>query len=96
MAERGAPLGNQNARQGKIWRDTLRRALLAEDGKHLRAIADALVMKAASGDVPAIKEIGDRLDGKAEQAVELSGPEGGPVETHTSISILPVSVKADG
>jgi hypothetical protein len=41
-----------------------------EDGKdRLRAVADALVTKAMSGDVPAIKEIADRLDGKVPQAV---------------------------
>lgn len=67
----GAPLGNQNAKEGRIWRDTLRRALLAEDGKHLRRIADALVAKASEGDVPAIKEIGDRIDGKVAQPVGL-------------------------
>ncbi len=77
----GAPFGNQNAKEGRIWRDTLRRALLAEDGKRLRAIADALVSKAEEGDVPAIREIGDRLDGKVAQSVEMTGADGGPVET---------------
>ncbi len=41
----------------------------AEGGDKLRAVADALVKKAISGDVPAIKEIADRLDGKVPQAV---------------------------
>lgn len=27
----------------------------------------------------AIKELGDRLDGKAVQAIEASGPDGGPL-----------------
>jgi hypothetical protein len=35
----------------------------------LRAVADALCYKAMSGDVQAIKEIADRLDGKVPQAV---------------------------
>lgn len=35
----------------------------------LRAVADALVDKAISGDVQAIKEIADRLDGKVPQAL---------------------------
>lgn len=38
-------------------------------GTRLRAVADALVDKAIGGDVPAIKEIADRLDGKVPQAV---------------------------
>ena len=40
-----------------------------EGGDKLRAVADALVTKAISGDVPAIKEIADRLDGKVPQAL---------------------------
>lgn len=41
----------------------------AEGGDKLRKVADALVEKAMTGDVPAIKEIADRLDGKVPQAV---------------------------
>jgi len=38
-------------------------------GTKLRAVADALIAKAMSGDVPAIKEVADRIDGKVPQAV---------------------------
>ena len=41
----------------------------ADGGNKLRAVADALVTKAISGDVPAIKEIADRIDGKVPQGV---------------------------
>lgn len=44
-----------------------------DGGDKLRAVAEALVEKAISGDVPAIREIADRLDGKASQAIEHSG-----------------------
>ncbi len=48
-----------------------------EDGKDkLRGVADALVAKALTGDVPAIREIGDRLDGKVPQALVGEGPDG--------------------
>ena len=40
-----------------------------KEGENLRAVADALVEKAKTGDVQAIKEIADRLDGKVPQAV---------------------------
>lgn len=40
----------------------------------LRAVADALVEKAINGDVQAIKEVADRLDGKVPQG--LIGGEG--------------------
>jgi hypothetical protein len=35
----------------------------------LREVADALVREAITGNVPAIKEIADRLDGKVPQAL---------------------------
>lgn len=73
----GAPLGNTNFKDGKIWRDAIKRAVLADDGKRLRAIAEKLLDKASEGDVAAIKELGDRIDGKAAQAVMLAGDEGG-------------------
>lgn len=38
-------------------------------GTRLREVADALVLKALTGDVAAIKEVADRLDGKVPQAV---------------------------
>ena len=41
----------------------------------LRAAADALMLKAMLGDVPAIKEVADRLDGKVPQAVIGGGEE---------------------
>ncbi len=43
-----------------------------EGGNKLRAVADALVKKAIEGDVPAIREIGDRIDGKVPQGVDAS------------------------
>ena len=44
------------------------------------AIAEQLAKKALAGDIPAAREIADRAEGKARQAMEVSGPEGGPVE----------------
>lgn len=38
-------------------------------GTKLRAVADALIDKAISGDVQAIKEVADRIDGKVAQAI---------------------------
>lgn len=38
-------------------------------GTKLRAVADALITKAISGDVQAIKEVADRIDGKVAQAI---------------------------
>lgn len=54
----------------KPWREALDRAIAQSDGKKLRAMAEALIKQALKGDVSALKEIGDRLDGKAVQQVE--------------------------
>jgi hypothetical protein len=75
----GAPVGNKNATKNKAWEEALRRALLAEDGKKLRSLADKLIERAEAGDVTALKEIGDRIDGKPSQSLEHSGPDGEPL-----------------
>lgn len=79
----GAPVGNQNARKGK-WSEAVDAAVHVEDPitrrRRIHAIADRLVGMAESGDLGAIKEVGDRLDGKAAQGLQLTGAEGGPVE----------------
>ncbi len=41
-------------------------------GNKLRLVAEQLVTKAISGDVVAIKEVADRLDGKAQQTVDVN------------------------
>lgn len=60
----------------------------AEGGTKLRAVADALVTKAIAGDVAAIKEVGDRLDGKVMQQVELSGDPENPVASRVEMVIV--------
>ena len=69
MAERGGQPGNKNATKNRLWEETLRRALLAEDGKKLRSVAEMLIKRAQEGDVQALKEIGDRIDGKPTQVI---------------------------
>lgn len=68
----GAPVGNKNATKNKPWADALNRAIVQSDGAKLRAIADRLIEKAAEGDIQAIKELGDRLDGKAIQTTDMN------------------------
>ena len=64
----GRPIGSQNRQ--KPFTDALRVALLSGGGRRLRAIADKLAEKAEQGDLQAIQQIGDRLDGKPSQAIE--------------------------
>ena len=53
----------------KPFREALRMEIAAagDDFKALRRVAQALLTKAESGDVGAIKEVADRLDGKVAQ-----------------------------
>lgn len=79
----GAPFGNDNRHKGRIWRDAILEAMdqrAKSDRKEaLRRVADKLVAAAMEGDVTALKEIGDRVEGKSLQAVEHSGPDGGAI-----------------
>lgn len=75
MSGVGAPYGNNNAGKNKPWADAIRRAVLA--GGKLDKLANAIIKAAEAGDMAAMKEIGDRIDGKVTQTV--SG-ENGPIE----------------
>lgn len=60
----------------KPWKDALALALNERDAegvKMLRRVAEACVKAAIDGDVAAMKEIGDRMDGKATQPIDVSG-----------------------
>ena len=74
MKSGGKP-GNQNAANGKDWKEAIRYALAnyeddgIERGHVPREIARVVVKRALEGDMYAIREIGDRLDGKPTQAI---------------------------
>ena len=64
----GAPKGNKNStREKRVWGKIVKKLAIQEDYKKLHAVANALYAKAEDGDIAAIKELGDRLDGKAMQ-----------------------------
>lgn len=69
----GAPLGNRNQSKTKPWADAIRRALARREksgkGADLNRLAEALLDRAGEGDLTALREIGDRLDGKPAQAI---------------------------
>jgi hypothetical protein len=75
MAESGGQPGNQNATKGAEWRQALKRALSHKSGKTYREGLDEVAVKvvdaACSGDVPAWREIADRMDGKPAQSVSV-------------------------
>lgn len=72
----GAPLGNKNAANAKIWTQAIKRALARRGGNiegGLNDIADQFIEAVAQGDAWAIKELGDRLEGKPAQTQILEG-----------------------
>lgn len=83
MASRGNP-NPTGSKPDKLMRDALMVALKREakdaEGQKttkLALIADKLVDLAAAGDVQAIKEVADRVDGRPAQAIV--GPDGGSI-----------------
>lgn len=81
MAPKKGSTNNPNgSKPDKLITDAIRLALNHEakgaDGKptkKLFILAEKLVDKAADGDIQAIREVLDRLEGKAHQSIEHSG-----------------------
>jgi hypothetical protein len=79
VALTGGQPGNQNAAKGRIWANAINRALAhrskASQKDAIDELAGILLDKCAEGDLAALKELGDRLDGKPHQSsdVALSG-----------------------
>ena len=74
----GAPLGNQNSsKSNRLFGETIKRIVTQSKGEVARKIAEALILKAQDGDISAIREFADRVDGKVVQQIdqntELSG-----------------------
>lgn len=73
-----APKGNKNAVKGREWFEALRYALAnyedndVKRGQALKRIGKKLIEQALAGDMAAIKEIGDRIDGKAVQVIDAT------------------------
>lgn len=65
-----APIGNTNAAKGKAWFDAIRKECVQRDA--LAKIAKVVVDKAIEGEQWAVREIGDRLDGKPAQSVDTT------------------------
>ena len=92
----GAPLGNQNAAKGNRWTLAINAALenrSRRDGiEALEALAERLLTLAEQGDLGALRELGDRIEGKPGQTVILGGDAANPLSLITRRIVDP----ADG
>jgi hypothetical protein len=64
-----------NKNKDKPWTEALRMTVFREDAtgrRRLMAIAEQCAAAAEAGDMQAIKEIGDRLDGKPAQTIDAN------------------------
>lgn len=71
-----AAKGNRYAAKAKRWEEALLKALARSAGSieaGLAPIADNVVKFALAGDKDAIRELADRIDGRASQSLEVSG-----------------------
>ena len=75
----------KGAKPDKLMRNALALELHQEDTidgekiKRLRRVAKALVDKALDGDIAAIREINERIDGKVPQALQHQGDNEAPL-----------------
>lgn len=75
-------IGNQYATRARVWRDAIDRAIERRGANKTRAealdaLAEKLLAKCDEGDMAALKELGDRLDGKPTQMI--GGDQDNPV-----------------
>lgn len=83
-----APKNPHPYKSEKEWREAIKRALgrVAEGRpRALERVANKLIEKALEGDMTAIKEIGDRIDGRAVTPVEAK------VEGNITVEIVQFS-----
>lgn len=88
-----APKGNRNAAKAKVWSAAVERALdrRVPADKRIKAIdelADKLLDLCMDGDLNALKELGDRLEGKVQQRVELAGDPDAPLGGKWEVEIV--------
>ncbi len=85
MAFQPGVSGNPGGRpKRKLWTEAILEAVEKVDENsvdkrtRLQSLADALVLAGLAGEVPAMQEVGNRIEGRVPQAVV--GADGGPIE----------------
>ena len=97
MSNRGGQEGNNNAGKNKAWKTALNKVLRdynqgkgskVENYWALQKIGEKLVDLALEGDMQAIKEIGDRVDGRPAQTTEIVGDSDLPLVTKVVMEVV--------
>lgn len=87
-----APEGNKNGEHGKRFKLAVQ-AALARKGKDqweaLTDVAEKLVDEALNGNMTAIKEVADRIEGKAAQQINIADADGEKLQVSLVINGLP-------
>lgn len=81
-----------SSKNNRILNETLKRRLIQEEALRANLIVEALLSKAEEGDISAIKEVFDRMEGKAVAKTELSGPDGGSIPLSIPLEFVDGSV----
>ena len=84
---RGGQPGNNNASKNKPFLDAMRRAL-AQNPQKIAKIVNKVLDQAEAGEAWAVKEVADRLDGKAIAIQEIQGPNGAELKTGVVITFV--------
>jgi len=84
---KGGQPGNNNASKNKPFLDAMRRAL-AQNPQKIAKIVDKVLDQAEAGEAWAVKEVADRLDGKAIAIQEIQGPNGSELKTGVVITFV--------
>ena len=93
MARTGRPTGSKTKTNTRPWSDAIRRAVARSGKSGLNSLADKLLEKVLEDDMQAIKEFGDRYEGKIPQAIEGPGDNGEHLLT-TTVEVTIVDPKA--
>jgi len=100
----GPGKGNQNSMKGRKWREALHKASVRlfddrwpdyEGDTALEKAAVALFRRAVDGEVTAIKELGDRFDGKSHQSVSVEADVHQTVDQTGEITLHVITDKSD-
>jgi len=84
----GQPGNTNSSKSNRLFADTIKRMVVQSEGEIARKVAEALILKAQEGDISAIKEFADRVDGKSVATTELTGADGSPLPLSIGVSFV--------